>query len=221
MNNIDISNNTLNMYKELMEEIKKRTEEIYSMLYHKTSTVYKGVALEFIALQVRKILELIIIANLIANKEHFIEVGKNMDHGWKIEKSVRFIKRLNENYYPCAIYREIKNGIIHWKEKNKDEILTENELINLYRFVSNLLHIKNPFRKQKIEVDATFHYLENVSNKIVALLNEHTLSLVNGCIINCLMAGKDPQHPELLPHVSVTFFVPDDSTTPSIPSPQD
>ena len=61
----------VDLYCKVMTEIKKRIGTVESFLKHQKTTGYKMTDLEFLCLQIRKILELISLSSLIANQEEF------------------------------------------------------------------------------------------------------------------------------------------------------
>ena len=62
--------------------------------------------MEFCALQLRKILELILASSLIANKEEYEKHSKSFNKNWSIKKKLKEIKRINPNHFPIGM--EIK-----------------------------------------------------------------------------------------------------------------
>lgn len=64
-------NEDLTRYCALMNEVKKRTYAITHMLKGLTKTSYKTTNIEFMCLQIRKMLELISMGSLVLNKDEF------------------------------------------------------------------------------------------------------------------------------------------------------
>jgi len=67
----------IDLYCGVMEEIKRRSAVVGSFLNGKSSTIYKATSIESACLQVRKILELIALASLVANKTEFASQKTN------------------------------------------------------------------------------------------------------------------------------------------------
>ena len=70
MENID-KNRYLEMFQRNMQEIKMRTKAIESIHKKQNTTLYNETNAEFCALQLRKIIEIIILSSLISNSTEY------------------------------------------------------------------------------------------------------------------------------------------------------
>ena len=77
---------TLSLYCDQMEEIKKRTEVVTCFINRICDAKYDVPTAECIALQLRKILELIALASLVANKEEYARQHANFASHWQAKK---------------------------------------------------------------------------------------------------------------------------------------
>ena len=96
-------NKELDMYCALMTEVKKRTQSITDMLRGHTTTSFRSTNIEFMCLQIRKILELISMGSLVLNKEEFEAIGKKYEDFWNAKLILQDIERLHPDFYPIAI----------------------------------------------------------------------------------------------------------------------
>lgn len=198
------SQECLNLYANCMEEVKKRTNSIKSILMRESSTLYPITNTEFMALQLRKILELISLANLVANKEQYEEIRKEFYKDWNAKRIIKKIKIINPNYYPVGIQRIPQKDQYRWEDKTEN-ILTEDLFIKAYDDMSCILHSKNPFSDSAIYLNDVNSNISVTLSLITNLLNEHIVRLSNGDILNCTMESHPIGFSENK-RVSVCYF---------------
>ena len=85
-------------YCNLMEEIKKRTAVIDVFLSGSKHALFKATTIESTCLQLRKILELIAMGSLVANKKAFSKVYENFSKCWNAEYIFKDIGRINTEF---------------------------------------------------------------------------------------------------------------------------
>ena len=168
-------------YCNLMEEIKRRMSVIDAFLAGISNAFYKATTIESICLQTRKILELIAMGSLVANKKVFSQTYKNFSKYWNAEYLLKDMERVNPQFYPKPIIEipsSDPNIKMEWKERNSSEYLTKKEFIKIYKKCGAIMHSGNPYGSQ---VDYRY-YEKNIPvwrAKIINLLNTHTIQLVN------------------------------------------
>ena len=111
---------TVNLYATCMEEIKKRTEAIRMIYDKKYSTPFPITNIEFMALQLRKILELIALGNLVANRKQYETVRKSFRTDWNAKPIIKTIKQINPNYFPVGVRRKpskYPKVVCEWENK--------------------------------------------------------------------------------------------------------
>ena len=164
----------------LMEEIKRRTGVISAFGSGDAKALYKATTIEAIYLQFRKILELIALGSLVANKNEFSKVYADFAKCWNAQYLLRDIERVNPNFYPRPILEAKANqpGVkAEWQEK-KHGFLTKAEFLKLYEKCGAIMHAGNPYGSQ---VDYGYYEgnIQKWLNEITGLLNSHTIRLVN------------------------------------------
>lgn len=180
----------LNLYCNNMREIKRRTTSIVDILHNKTTTSFAATNIEFCCLQLRKIIELIILGSLITNESKYMEVYNGLKCDWNPKQISDNVKLINPNYFPKPIRKEKidskekeyllnqgigENNITDKFSHDVKNTITEDELIKSYYKLSSYLHARNPFAK---EVNYNIeNYLVEVLNKITNLLNCHQVFL--------------------------------------------
>ena len=84
----------LKYYANIMSEIKFRAEIIIHIHKKAFTTKLLLTDMEFCALQLRKILELILLSTLVANKKEYDKQKKDFDENWVVQKKLRKLKIL-------------------------------------------------------------------------------------------------------------------------------
>ncbi len=162
-----------------MEEIKRRTSVIDFFLVGGGHALYEPTTMESIALQIRKILELIAMASLVANKHEYEKVYSNFATAWNAEYLLKDLERVNTDFYPKPVVEKpsddprVKNQLV---DRNND-YLTKKEFIKIYKKCGAIMHASNPMGR-KIDYK---YYKSNLSNwrqKIINLLNNHQIRLI-------------------------------------------
>lgn len=167
------------MYCNVMEEVKKRTSVIDFFLAGNGHALYEPTTLESIALQIRKILELIAMASLIANKQEYEKVYSNFATAWNAEYLLKDLERINSDFYPKPVVEkpseepQVKNQLA-----NRDnDYLTKKEFIKIYKKCAAIMHASNPLGR-KIGYEYYKKSIPEWRQKIINLLNNHQVHLL-------------------------------------------
>lgn len=166
-------------YCDLMEEIKGRTKVIQSILKNETSTLFPQTNLELVYLQFRKILELIALGSLVANRNEFELQKSKFDKAYHAGDILKSIQKVNPEFYPkpvVLIDRHAPNTIGEFKHI-EEGYLRKNELIKVYGMCGSVLHAVNPYRK-KLDFQKYNNAIPEFLRKIIRLLNCHNIHLV-------------------------------------------
>lgn len=135
--------------------------------------------IEFVAIQLRKSLEGIAFASLIANKDIYSEQHKNFAKHWNSKLLFKDLERLNPDFYPQPLgkisepdERGIKN--IGYLEEG---FLTKEEFVFLYDKCGKALHTLNPYGgSHTIDLKIPVH---EWVDKIIKLLYIHQIKLLD------------------------------------------
>lgn len=169
----------IEMYLGMMQEVKRRTATIYNMLAHKTTTGYRYTDVEFMCLQIRKILELIALGSLVLNQEQFEEQAEKFRKAYHAKRILNDIKEINPDGYPKPIIEQpLGHKYIKGEFKELETgYLTEKDFAKVYEKCGKICHASNPLGS-KIDIayyeDHIFEWIE----KIKSLLNSHIITLV-------------------------------------------
>jgi len=161
-------------YIKCMEEIKRRQFAIDEILDGSKTTSFKYTNVEFIALQFRKIFELVILATLASHQHLFEGLARKLAKEWQVTKIVAIVKRKNPSFYPQPIDRapaakqDIKD---EWKPI-KSDFLTLDELVEAHGKIGGLMHANNPYHEERLltEIEILFPMWRE---KLIRLLNNH------------------------------------------------
>ena len=168
----------IKIYVAVMEEIKRRTEVVSSLLNGSASTIYRATQIESIYLQIRMILELIALASIAANKSIFEESKKKFHKHWNPANILRDIEKINPNYYPEAIKEEPSKapGVVNNLLRMVGGFLTKEELVAFHGKTGNILHARNPYNK-KLNYEEYEKQILKIMEKIRRLLTCHKIHL--------------------------------------------
>jgi hypothetical protein len=179
-------------YCNLMEEIKRRTAVITAFGAGEAAAMYKATTVESVYLQFRKILELVALGSLVANKNEFSKAYGDFCKCWNAHYLLRDMARVNPDFYPRPIVEvpSTRQGAkMDWQDK-KDGFLTKDEFLKLYEKCGAIMHAGNPYGSQ---VDYGYYErsIQGWLDKIIGLLNSHTIRLVNDPNIYLLHMKED------------------------------
>ena len=135
--------------------------------------------LEFVSLQLRKVLELLVFASLTAHQERLSQVKPDLSVFWRAKTLLAWLEKQNPFFFPRPINLTRAEGpAIHFDSRVGDDIFTIAEFGALFDACSEVLHIANPFAPvEPIDFGRTF--TEWIA-RIRALLDEHMIFLSPG-----------------------------------------
>lgn len=186
------------MYCDHMREIRNRDALIRSIVSKEKTLGLENYDYEAIALNVRKILELIAFSSLVANKDKYAEAHEGFARHWRAKDILAELEKLHPDFYPCAANIQMQpDGSRHMTAANVDTALTREEFGELYDKCSKLLHMWNPFDPAPRMVDFRLSPLAWM-NKIRDLLNTHYVRLVDDAgYWLCLMVAPEDGKPHV------------------------
>jgi len=168
----------IHQYSLIMKEIKNRMKVIDFFLYGAGHAIYPPTTIESICLQFRKILELIAMASLVANKKQYVKLHRDFAKHWNAEYLLRDLGRLNPSFYPRPITESPSDepGVKSHISDIEGGYLTKKDFIVVYKKCGGLLHADNPLGRK-----SNYKYFEKVFpewyTKIMTLLNCHTVKI--------------------------------------------
>ena len=171
--------NLMNMYAGCMEEVKRRASVIEGFLRRELTARYLQTTAECIGLQLRKILELIALASMVANESEYGRHRKNFHRGWNGKRILDTLQRANPQFYPVPTTQVLdpRTGKVVETREIQSGFLTKNDYVRLYDACGIVLHAQNPFSKRAQDPRAFLDDAPAWIEKIRVLLNHHAIQL--------------------------------------------
>lgn len=166
------------VYANCMEEIKRRTDAVHAILRGPYSTLYPITNIEFVCLQIRKILELIALASLASHKEEFSRQHQKFAELWRAKKILEDLEKLNPGFYPVPTEQVLdqETGKVLEVRPVSKPYLTKADFVEVYQQCSAILHAENPYGPPKQLPQIEFG-IPNWMERIKNLLNHHHVQL--------------------------------------------
>ncbi len=168
-------------YANCMEEIKKRTEVVHGFLRRELHAKYLQTTVESICLQIRKILELIALASLAANKAEYEKHRKNFHRDWNAKQILKTLDKANPQFYPYPSEQVISpetDKVVETKPITSG-YLSRADYEDLYDECSDILHASNPFSSEQQKIQSFLAKTPEWMEKIRVLLNHHHVQLID------------------------------------------
>lgn len=168
----------LNLYCQLMTEIKRRDYVIRAFLSGTSPTPYPMTNIESIYLQIRKILELLALGSLVANKTLYSKHNEMFAKHYDARKILRSLEKINTDFYPRPIKETPSStpGVKTELLDISDGYLTKTDFIKLYEKCGGLMHAANPYGPDK-DISYYERNIDEWLKKIVKLLNCHMIKI--------------------------------------------
>jgi hypothetical protein len=170
----------ISKYCDCMEEIKRRTHAVHAILSKQYTTPCKATNIEFICLQIRKILELVALASLVANKDEYARHHKKFAEHWRAKAILDSIEKINPRFYPVPgkQVRDPKTGKVTHLDLVKEGFLAQSEFSDVYNSCSEAIHAVNPFG-DAVDYRNLEKQIPLWMTKLKTLLNHHQIQLLN------------------------------------------
>lgn len=168
----------INLYCALMEEVKRRTFAVTEMLKGHTTTSYLATNIEFMCLQLRKMLELISMGSLVMNKKEFDTIEKKYQSFWNAKLILQDIERLNPDFYPVPIIEvpSTQPGVVNDLQTKIEGFLTRQDFVKVYEKCGGIMHSYNPYGS-KCDFEYYKARIAEWEDLIIGLLNTHMIHI--------------------------------------------
>lgn len=186
-------------YASYMEEIKKRTDVVSRLMkMHQAGqsmTGYIETDIDTVYLQLRKIIELVMFACIVANKSAGLTLNKTLRKGYEIQKIKSELQRFNLKFFPTPKAEDgsDQDGIRKVKDLAHEErpFMTETDIFKAYGNAGNYLHSQRDYQYGGTEAKTKILQRGvNSVNELVALLNHHWTDITNDSFFAVVMQGK-------------------------------
>ena len=161
----------LNKYISEMNIIKQRTNQIRII---GSRIEYLQPIVEYKALQLRKIIEQIMLASLVANSTAYKDFYGRLGGDWNAKLIASDLERVNPDFFPKAVKNDYEN---HTLIDEPDSMKCE-EAIKMYEILSKkLLHASNPFGCPT-DYNEMNQHIDEWTSRIIKLLQTHIVKLI-------------------------------------------
>ncbi len=175
-----IKDEDINRYCDCMEEVKRRTLTATTLLAGDWTTPFAATNIEFMCLQMRKILELVSLASITANKEEYAKQRKKFESDWHAERILHDLEKVNAHFYPKPGIQVLDRttGKVAEVKDREDDYLTKEHFVAVYNRCSEVLHAANPYGT-KADYGEFQQLLPEWERKVINLLNHHQIQLLD------------------------------------------
>ena len=174
-------NKDLELYCALMGEVKMRVHAVLEVLKGHRSTSFQNTNIEFMCLQIRKILELISMGALVVNQDEFQAVGQRSSQYRNARLRHQDIERLHPGFYPIPV-NEVpskEEGIVNDLQDKTSGFLTREDFVTIYEKCGKILHAYNPFGS-RYDYDFYKSKIKEWLTLIMELLSVHLINIKGG-----------------------------------------
>jgi hypothetical protein len=170
----------LKIYLEQLGEIKIRLEHIANYINEDKDRF----VIEFHALQVRKIIELVAFSLLAIHSTNYkdfrAKVGIDFTNDWNGRDIITNVLKLNPDMFFRAVYNGFtkqQDGTKQLKLREESECYTLKRLVKLYDRCGGILHVSNPWNNSN-KIESFHNELPSIIKKLESTLSDHVV-LVN------------------------------------------
>ena len=185
-------------YIQVMGDIKSRAETVLHIEsndrfyknkdkvnpYSDMSLMPPAIMIETLALQIRRIIESIALASLVANAPLYREKVEQFKKLWRLAKIFEEIEKRNPDFYPKPIQHfepRYESNIESKIQFIEDGFMTRDMCLEVYQKCSHIVHSQKPYAEDE-DISRDYEdFLQQVPdwiNQIVRLLNCHVFRLV-------------------------------------------
>lgn len=130
-----------------MEEVKVRVRAVTAAL--ESNILAEPFRSELVALQLRRVLELIAFGSLSVNKANYAAAYPKFEQHWKAVKMLQALEKIHPAFYPQPHLLESRGPGRFHLALPAPGFLTREQFVELYDATSDSLHTTNPFAVQK------------------------------------------------------------------------
>jgi hypothetical protein len=147
-------------------------------------------AFEGACLQLRKVIELIVFASLVSNRQRYEQECSGFRKENDFAKLCKRLRAVNPNFLPTSVKLIGVNSDGTKQMVDNDVQLTSAELQRTFGRLGNILHVRNPYADElDLAEYQRIHRLQ--SKRIIAALRNHVAILATGEHVFIDMMGND------------------------------
>ena len=169
------------LYGDVMSELKGRLFLADDFIVKRLTTGSDITDIEFIALQLRKVMELVALGSIVPNKAKYQKLRENFHKDYHARRILVDLEKVNPNFFPKAMLRVPVSGpgADVQVDKRQGVWLTKKRFERQYDKLGKVMHADNPFAQRRPYAALYQQYRELIKN-LWELLEFHLITLVNG-----------------------------------------
>ncbi|MCC6291226.1 MAG: hypothetical protein IT164_01135 [Bryobacterales bacterium] len=182
------------IYANCIARLRNRLNVIDDVLSGKLPIPHQGVLAEVIFIQFRKSLEELAFASLSANEDEYSKMHAKFSVHWRANDMLTELEKVNPGFYPVAVEapKETPRGLKH-VGRLADGFMTREEFAKLYKYSSEVLHTRNPYKEGDPTISIGYTVEEWLA-RFRKLLRWHFMTLVNHNAVLCTMPDQGLIH---------------------------
>jgi hypothetical protein len=177
---IDEYKNEVDLYLRVILDIKARLRAIDKYMAQQPGLINITLEIEFMCLQMRSVLELIILGSLVTNSRHYNKTEEELKKMWRVRSMMKQLEPINKEFFPIPVEIVTLDKPNHFdiRPYSKNDVLLKDELPDMYDSLCDFTHPKNPyaeekdFAKMKVSLISWWY-------KIARLLDVYVIQLVD------------------------------------------
>lgn len=166
-----------NAYVAYMTELRERINRIDKIISGHSPMRNEAWDTEVVCLLLRKSLEHMVFASLIAQRDAYTNVFSDFMTHWNAKRLLKKLEQVHPDFYPKPVaFPTVYPGPINHLLDVEDGYLTKDDFVTLYDVCSQVIHTRNPYQPGPWVID-TQRPLSEWANRLKRLLDVHYLRL--------------------------------------------
>jgi hypothetical protein len=170
----------MSLYSQVALDIKSRLKSVEKILALEPDFVNIQHEIEFMCLQMRGVLELIVLGSLVTNATYYNKTEDELKKMWRINRIMEALDTINPNFFPepVLVIKEENSTGFDLKPKENGNFLQRSEIEGIYNQLSDFTHPKNPYASNR-DFSQMKQNIVDWWYKIMSLLDSYLIHLVN------------------------------------------
>lgn len=166
-----------NAYAEYMTELRERIRRIDKIISGHSPMKNEAWDTEVVCLLLRKSLEHMAFASLIAQRDAYTSAYSDFATHWSAKRLLTKLEQVHPDFYPRPVaFPTVYPGAVQHLLDVQEGFLTKEDFVTLYDVCSNVVHTRNPFHPGPWVIE-THRPLSEWINRLKRLLDVHYIRL--------------------------------------------
>jgi hypothetical protein len=166
-----------NAYAEYMHALRERIRRVDKIISGHSPMKNEEWDTEMVCLLLRKSLEHMAFASLVAHREAYSAVFTDFETHWSAKRLLQKLAKVHPDFYPLPVSFPVQqSGPIKQLEDVADDFLTKDDFVAFYDVCSQIIHTRNPYKPGPWVIH-TGRPLSEWTNRLKRLLDVHYIRL--------------------------------------------